>query len=384
MPLITTTKALKDFCDSARDEDFITVDTEFMAEKTYWPNLCLIQVATTKRAVAIDPLASGLDLDPLKKLLCQNKILKVIHSGRQDMAIFYRMFGELPKPIFDSQIAGMVCGFGESVSYQRLVSDITGHEIDKGSRFSDWSRRPLSEQQVSYALSDVTYLRPVYEELAKRLKKTNREKWIAEEMEWLTSDATYKADPMDAWERLKVRSKRGRIINVLQYVAAWREEEAQTRNLPRNRIVRDEVLVEVATHPPKSKKDLENLRAFPKGLVHNRAGEKILDAVKTALNRPQKKWPKVEKPKRAAHDLSATSDLLKVLLKHKCEQYEVAAKLIASADDLTRLAAEKNPNIRALKGWRKEVFGNDAVDLKEGRLALKLDKKGEITLVSAA
>lgn len=376
MTLITNTDALENFIAQARHSDFLTIDTEFMRERTYWPRLCLIQVGAEDQAVAIDPLAEGIDLAPFYRFLNDSDQLKVFHAGRQDLEIFFHQTGKLPSPIFDTQVAAMVCGFGESVGYDVLVRKVTGEEIDKGSRFADWSHRPLSASQLSYALGDVTHLRPVYQYLRDRLEESGRAGWLQQEMEILTDPETYINQPREAWRRLKVKSDKPKFLAVLREIAAWREEEAQRRDVPRNRVLKDETLMDIAGQMPRKPQELGKIRSIPKGFSDSRHGEAILTAINKAMDLPAAAMPnRKKKKKELAGGIGPIVELLKVLLKLRCEQHQVAPKLVANAEDLQLLAADDEADILALKGWRREVFGEDALALKQGRLGLRIENR---------
>ena len=372
MKLITTTDDLAAFCQPLTGADYIAVDTEFMRERTYWPKLCLAQVAGPDEAAAIDALADGIDLAPLDELMANAKVLKVFHAARQDVEIFYLRSGKVPKPLFDTQVAAMVCGHGEAASYESLATKLAKARIDKSSRFTDWSRRPLSERQITYALSDVTHLRVVYEKLHRQLEKSGRISWIAEEMAVLNDAATYRADPEMAWRRLKPRGASPRLLGILKEAAAWRERTAQRIDIPRQRLLRDEQLLEIASHAPKSIEELALTRGLGRGFAEGWQGRELLEAIEKARNLPEGALPARERPPEQLRAPGAVVDLLRTLLRLKAEQAGVAARLVASADDLDRLAAGKR-DVHALSGWRKEIFGSDAVDLIEGRLALALD-----------
>ena len=372
MSLITTTQSLADFCRRQVEATFVTVDTEFLREKTYWPQLCLVQVAGPGEAVAIDPLAEGLDLSPLFELMANPRVLKVFHAARQDIEIFHHLTGRVPEPLFDSQVAAMVCGFGESVSYETLVSKLAGVRLDKSSRFTDWSLRPLTERQLAYALSDVVHLRPIYEKLQRRLQKSARTDWLDREMAVLTDPATYTIDPENAWRRFKLRSAKPRFRALLRELAAWREREAQARDLPRGRLVRDEAMLEIAAHAPTTIDDLARVRGLGRGFAEGRLGGDVLAAVQRGLAVPDHACPKDDTALDAAPANGPMVELLRVLLKMKSEDHHVAAKLIASASDLEAIAADDNANVPALSGWRLEVFGKDAIALKHGQLALAI------------
>lgn len=370
--MIADTESLAEFCDRLSRAEFITVDTEFMREKTYWPQLCLVQVAGPgpDDAKAIDPLAPGIDLKPLFDLLANPNVLKVFHAARQDIEIFLHLSGSVPTPLFDTQVAAMVCGFGDSVSYETLASQLARARIDKSMRFTDWALRPLTERQVQYALADVTHLRVAYEKLRRKLDKNGRLEWLAEEMRLLTEPSTYQVNPEEAWRRLKPRSSSPKFLAVLKTLAAWREREAQERDLPRQRLLRDEALMEIAAHHPTSVAELGRTRGLGKGLVEGKMGQAILDTVAQGLALPEDQIPappeKVDMPK----GLGPVVDLLKVLLKMKCDEHGVAQKLVANASDIEAMAADDNANVAPLSGWRRELFGDDALKLKHGRLGL--------------
>jgi ribonuclease D len=374
MQLITTTDDLAAFCQRQSSAQFITVDTEFMRERTYWPILCLVQVAGPEEACAIDPLAPELDLAPLLALFDDPRIVKVFHAARQDLEIFYKLSGRLPVPIFDTQVAGMVCGHGEAASYETLVSKLARAQVDKSSRFTDWARRPLTERQLQYAISDVTHLRVVYEKLAQQLERTGRTTWIAEEMAALADPAILVVRPEDAWLRIKPRHASPRMLVTLRELAAWREREAQRVDVPRGRILRDEQVMEIASHAPKAVEALSQVRGLSRGFAEGRMGEAVLAVVQAALAIPDADLPAREKPRPPINAPPAVVDLLRTLLKLRSEQAGVAPRLVASADDLDRLAGGKHEDIQALNGWRAEIFGNDALKLIDGKLALGLDR----------
>jgi ribonuclease D len=374
--LITDTDTLAEFCRRLAGAAYVTVDTEFMREKTYWPQLCLVQVAGPDEAAAIDALAPQLDLAPLVALMSDEKVLKVFHAARQDIEIFYYLTGSVPAPLFDTQVAAMVCGFGDSVGYETLATKLAGARIDKSSRFTDWSQRPLTERQLQYALADVTYLRTVYEKLRARLDRTGRAGWLDEEMDELTNPATYRVEPSESWRRFKLRGNSNRqFLAVLQSVAAWREVAAQQRNLPRSRILRDEAVLEIAAHAPKSIADLARMRSVGKGIAEGRLGGDILAAVERGLAAPASSAPQAAQRADLPPGLGPIIDLLRVVLKLRCEENDVAQKLVASAEDLEMIAADDAAPVRALSGWRYELFGRDALDVKHGRLALTASGK---------
>ncbi len=383
MPMITDTQALADFCEKLRTADYVTVDTEFMRENTYWPILCLVQLAGPGGAKAVDALAPGIDLKPLYELMADESVLKVFHAARQDIEIFFHLSGRLPKPVFDTQVAAMVCGFGDSVGYEALVMKLVNAKIDKGSRFTDWTIRPLSDRQTKYALDDVIHLRPVYEKLAAKLHGNGREEWLTEEMAVLTQPATYDGEPTEAFRRIKTRTADSRMLAVLRELAAWREKEAQRRDMPRNRILRDEALLEIAHHTPKDPDQLARTRGLGAKLAKGNYGQQILDAVKKGLSVPDKDRPEPKTKTQLPRGLGPVTDLLKVLLKMKSEDSGVATKLLASSADLEQLAAfGKAADVKALKGWRLDVFGDDALKLRAGELSLSVKGK-KLKLVSS-
>src|SRR5436190_17227366 len=368
--LITDTEALAEFCERQKGAGFVAVDTEFMRERTYWPILCLVQVAGPDEAVAIDALAPGIELAPLLALMADPAVLKVFHAARQDLEIFFQLSGQVPHPVFDTQIAAMVCGFGDSVSYETLVKRLAGAGLDKASRFTDWAHRPLTERQLKYALADVVHLRTVYERLQQKLAGNGRAVWFEEEMAGLVEPALYRTEPELAWRRFRLRGRADRrFLGVLRAVAAWREAAAQQRDLPRGRIMRDEAVLEIAAHAPKSIEGLARTRSLGKGVAEGKLGRDILEAVAQGLADPDPP-PAIPAKAEAPPGIGPLIELLRVLLKQRCEDFQVAQKLVASADDLEAIAADDNAPVRALSGWRRDVFGNDALALKHGRLGL--------------
>ena len=370
MDLISDSAALAEFCARQRGAEFVAVDTEFMRERTYWPILCVVQVAGPEAAAAIDALAPGIELAPLLELMADPAVLKVFHAARQDLEIFFQLSGQVPHPVFDTQVAAMVCGFGDAASYETLVRKLAGANLDKASRFTDWAHRPLTERQIQYALADVVHLRTVYDRLLQVLAQNGRTHWFAEEMANLVDPAIYRSDPAEAWRRFRLRGRADRrFLGVLRALAAWRERAAQQRDLPRGRIMKDEAVMEIAAHRPKTIEELARTRSLPKGVAEGRLGRDILEAVAEGLadqNPPPALPGKAEPPP----GIGPLIELLRVLLKQRCEDFQVAQKLIASADDLELIAADDNAPIAALHGWRREVFGADALALKHGRLAL--------------
>jgi len=383
MDLITTTEALAEICGRLAAQPFVTVDTEFMRETTYYSKLCLIQMAgPDHEGVLVDPLAPDIDLAPFVALMADPRTIKVFHSGRQDLEIIWHLGQVIPAPLFDTQVAAMVCGYGDSVSYEQLANDLAKARIDKSSRFTDWSRRPLSEAQTVYALSDVTHLVPIYEKLRDRLEETGRSHWLDDEMRILTSPDTYRSDPAQAWQRLSGRMRKPREIAVLMEVAAWREREAQSRDVPRGRVLKDEAVIDVAVAAPRSVEQLGRLRSIPNGFERSRTGQDILAAVERGLARDPATVPVAERP-RGRGGNAATVELLKVLLKAVADNQDVAPKLIASVDDLEAIATSDNADIPALSGWRREVFGEQALALKHGAVGLSMERGRVVTFERA-
>jgi ribonuclease D len=380
MTIITTTAELAAACKRLARFDVVTVDTEFMRETTYWPKLCIIQMASPEEAFIVDAEAPDLSLDPFFKLMGNEHVMKVFHAARQDIEIVYHRGGLIPHPVFDTQVAAMVCGFGDSVSYDQLVNRLTGAKLDKSSRFTDWSRRPLSERQIEYALADVTHLRDVYQALSARLEEQNRTEWVREEMEVLTSPGTYELTPEDAWQRLKMRIRKPVELAILQEVAAWREREAQNRDVPRGRVIKDDAIYEIAQQAPTTPQALGQLRTVPRGFERSRAAEEILAAVKRALALPKDQLPRIPKHRPTANGNGAAVDLLKVLLKMISEEHGVASKIIATVDDLEAIAGDDGADVPALHGWRRELFGETALRLKRGEIALAMKANHVVAL----
>jgi ribonuclease D len=380
MRIITDTAGLEALAAELERAPYVAIDTEFMRDQTFWPKLCLIQAAGPDVEAIIDPLADGIDLAPFYRLLAAKKVMKVLHAARQDIEIFHHQGGVIPEPLFDTQIAAMVCGFGESASYETLVRKLAKADIDKSARFTDWSRRPLSKRQLEYALADVTYLRLVYEALSKELQKTGRAEWVEEEEATLKDPATYQLEPSEAWRRLKPRSGNKRFLAVLAGVAAWREREAQERDVPRNRILKDEALLEIAAHPPPDAEHLSQIRALPNGYANSRAGKALMAAVKEALAGPPPEGMTTPERRRGPEPSQAALDLLKTLLRLRATQFRVAPRLVAGSTDLERLAAGDDEGVAALHGWRAEVFGHDAVALREGKLAIGLERGDAVVI----
>ncbi|HET6469767.1 MAG TPA: ribonuclease D [Geminicoccaceae bacterium] len=376
MSLISRTAELADACGELAEEAFVAVDTEFMRDRTYWPKLCLVQLGGSRLAVAVDPLAPGLDLAPLLELMAAPGVVKVFHAARQDLEIFWHLAGRLPAPLYDTQIAAMVCGFGEEVSYEALVAELAKARLDKTSRFTDWSRRPLTPAQLAYALDDVIHLRTIYEALSRRIETAGRTRWVAEELAALQNPAIYQPDPDNAWRRLKLRSRDRRFLALVQAIAAWREREAQRRDLPRNRVVRDDLVMEVAASRPRT---VEALRELERVSLDRDAARTLVAVINEALALPESSLPVLEPHVRLPKGIGPTVDLLRVLLKLRSEESEVAQRLIASGGDLEAIAVDDAADVPALKGWRRDIFGADALALKRGAIALAV--KGRRTTV---
>ncbi|HVY89334.1 MAG TPA: ribonuclease D [Hyphomonadaceae bacterium] len=374
--LITETDALVQACETLAKGDFLAVDTEFHRETTYWPQVCLIQVASADYDVLVDPMASGIDLEPLMNLLADPSRIKVFHAARQDLEIFTRIIGKTPAPIFDTQIAAMACGLGDSISYENLVSRVLKGTVDKSSQFTDWARRPLSEKQLRYARGDVVYLRKIYKILNDKLVKQNRVDWIEDEHAGLLDPEIYAFEPENAWKRLKIRKYRDDYLAVLANVAAWRERVAQELDKPRGRILKDDAIQEIAQQKPRSADALERMRAVPSGFSRSKHGAGLVHAINQALEAPENFAPDVARPESSGPPPGAVSELLKVLLKQISDDAGVAPRLIANAADLERLAREENPDIPALAGWRRELFGEKALQLKSGKVALAASPRG--------
>ena len=380
MTLLSKTAEVAALCTELAREPYVAVDTEFMRDRTYWPKLCLVQLAGAKRHAAIDPLATDIDLAPLFALMADPHVLKVFHAARQDIEVFHRLTGEVPTPLFDTQLAAMVCGYGEEVGYETLVSQIAKGRVDKSSRFTDWSRRPLSAQQLAYALGDVIHLRVIYERLRRQLEQTGRSEWVAEELADLTDPAIYRQPLGEAWKRIKVRSRDPRFLAVLRALATWREAEAQHRDLPRNRVIRDDLLLEVAANRPTSVEQLAKLRRIS---LDRQSAAAVVEAVHAALALPEHELPRLEPPPKLPRGIGPMIDLLRVLLRLKSEEHHVAQRLVATTGDLEAIATEERPDVAALNGWRFEVFGRSALALKRGELGLAI-ADGQIVLIPIA
>jgi ribonuclease D len=370
-PLINSTDDLAALVSRMKSHDFVAVDTEFMRENTYWPDLCLLQIASPDEAAAIDPKADGLDMEPLLELMVNNDdVLKVFHAGGQDLEIIHNLTGEVPNPLFDTQVAAMALGYGEQIGYSNLVESVLGHNLDKGARFTDWSRRPLDKRQIDYAIADVTHLATIFPKLVNKLVKTGRGAWLDEEMDRLADPSSFAFAPEDAWKRHKLPSRNPAVLGRLKALAGWRETEARSKNLPRGRIVKDDTLNELAAHPPKTQDDLGKVRGLSSGWRNNDIGARLMAALAKAEPLDTDELPARE-PRRPGltKDAALVSDLLKLLLKIRSKEAGVAAKLIARSDELEALAAGVRSDLNILSGWRFDEFGRDALDLVEGRLA---------------
>ena len=374
-PLITQSEDLAALCARLAKSNFVTVDTEFMRENTYWPELCLLQIADTKEAAAIDPLAPGLDMTPLMDLLTNNEdVLKIFHAGGQDVEIIFNITGRTPHPIFDTQIAMMAISQSEQIGYSNLVESWLGLTIDKGARFTDWSRRPLTERQIEYAIGDVTYLAKIFPKILNRLKKTGRGEWLDQEMEKLADPENYRNDPSTAWKRIKAAGRNATVLGRLKALAAWREHEAQDKNIPRGRIARDETIADIASHPPKTQADLAKVRGLSQGWKDNEIGRRMMQALAKAEPLPDDELPpRAPRGAPLGKEGSLVADLLKLLLKIRAREIDAAARLLARNDELEMLAAGVRKNLAMLEGWRYETFGRDALDLVEGKLAFAVE-----------
>jgi ribonuclease D len=373
MQPITTTKKLAEACTRLAKYPFVTVDTEFQRETTYYPKLCIAQIASSDEAVVIDALAEDIDLAPFFALMANERVIKVFHAARQDIEICWHEAEVIPTPLVDTQVAAMVLGYGDSISYEQLVQRITGDSLDKSHRFTDWTRRPLAEAQLAYAISDVTHLREVYIRLAADLEERGRIEWMRDELKVLTSPDTYRMEPEHAWERLKTRVRKPKELAVLIEVAGWREREARNRDVPRGRVLKDDVVGDIAIQAPTTMERLAGLRSLPRGFERSKWGEAIIEAVKRGLERDPKTLPRLDRAKPVLNG-QATVELLKVLLRMTAERHGVAAKVIATVDDLDRIAADDQADVPALSGWRRELFGEKALALKQGRLMLAIEK----------
>ena len=373
MNLITHTEELAETCARLGSAEFVAVDTEFLREQTFWPRLCLIQMAADGTEVLVDSLAPGMNLTPFFELMVNERVLKVFHSARQDVEIVHHLARVIPHPIFDTQVAAMVCGFGEAVSYSMLVKRLLNRNLDKTSRFTDWSRRPLSERQLTYALGDVLYLRDLYPRLRAQLDKSERATWLNEEMGVLTDPATYELHPEQAWRRLKMRVKTPKALAVLIELAAWREREAQAQDVPRSRILKDEALYDIASQAPRTVDDLGSLRTLHNGFARSMRGRAVLDAVSRGLERDPQSIPPIERGEPMPPEAQAVVDLLRVLLKATAGRHGVAPKLIATSEELEEIARSDDEEVPVLRGWRRKLFGEDALALKRGELSLAIE-----------
>jgi ribonuclease D len=383
MNVVTSTDGLAVLCRQLANSTYVAVDTEFMREQTFWPKLCLVQLATPDVEAIVDPLAEGIDLAPFWELMTNRHVVKVFHAARQDLEIVHVKTGKLPAPVFDTQVAAMVCGFGDSISYVNLVKRITGQDLDKSSRFTDWSRRPLSQKQLLYALGDVTHLRKVYTSLKQTLEASGRAHWLDEEMATLLDPATYETLPEDAWRRLKLKVRSRKSLAVMIELAAWRERAAQSQDVPRSRIIRDEALYDIASQMPTETKQLAELRTLSDGFSRSQRAREIVDAVNRGLARDPSTLPAINPSSGSSGDVNALCDVLRVLLKATAQRHKVAPRLIADADDIEAIAGQREPDVAALKGWRRELFGEDALRLKRGELALTV-RNGEVVTIPAA
>lgn len=380
MKYITTTAELEIVCNRLQNADFVTVDTEFLRDNTYYPLLCLIQIADDHDAHAIDPLAEDMDLSAFWDLMKNPDIIKVMHACRQDMEIMFNEMQSLPTPVFDTQVAASVCGFGDSVGYETLVNKIAKKSIDKSSRYTDWSRRPLTDKQLDYAIGDVTHLRKIYSYLSTRMNDKGRYNWMDDEMSILTSESTYNIDPKAVWKRVKVRTNNARFLGVLTQIAEWRELQAIERNIPRNRVCKDDVLLEICAHPPKKAEDLDKIRGLSKGFSRSKGGIALMSFIEAGMAIPDDELPKVarSKPRKSPPPMV---DLLKVLLKIRCTEEGVAPRLVASSADIEAIALDPEAEIKAVSGWRYDIFGKDALALINGKMALTSDQ-GQIKVTS--
>jgi ribonuclease D len=380
-PLITDSDSLLQLCERLARSDFVAVDTEFMRENTYWPDLCLVQIGNLEEAAAIDPKADGLDLSPLLNLLVNNEdVLKVFHAGGQDLEIIYNLTGGTPHPLFDTQIAAMALGLGEQVGYSNLVESLIGKTLDKGARFTDWAKRPLDKRQIDYAIGDVTYLATLFPKMLQRLRKTGRGAWLDQEMERLGDPANYANDPAQAWKRVRIPSRKPEVLGRLKALAAWRELEARSKNLPRGRIMKDETMADIAAHPPASQDALGGVRGLSASWKGNDIGARMMDALASAHPLPAADMPvREDRQPGLGKEGALVADLLKLLLKIRARESNVASKLIARSEELELLAAGRREGLQILEGWRFEEFGRDALDLVEGRLAFAI-KNGRLAM----
>lgn len=376
MELITENSRLIEACAALKGQEFVALDTEFMRETTYWPKLCLIQVAGDGIEFAIDPLIDGIDLSPLCDILLNKEVLKLFHAPRQDLEIFFKILGnKLPSPIYDTQTAAMALGLGEQVAYDTLVYALLKHHVDKSSRFTDWARRPLSEAQIKYAIHDVTYLRDLYPILRTRLQELGRDEWVNEEMANICRPEDFDTTPTNAYKRLKPRKFSSDYLAAFFAATSWREWFAQEKNIPRSRTLKDDAIFEIAEQKPRSVEAMEKLRAVPKGFARSKGGEALLEALNEALDAPEEFAPKIQKPKPPPNGIGAVVELLKVLLRAVSEELEIAPKMIATVADLEAIASSDEAECSAMQGWRREVFGEKALKLKRGEIALSIHKR---------
>ena len=380
MRVITDTRDLAHVCASLGSADYVAVDTEFMRESTFWPELCLIQMAAGNHEVIVDTLADGIDLTPFFDLMANQDVTKVFHAARQDIEIVHHLASIIPAPVFDTQIAAMVCGFGESVSYGMLVKKLLNRELDKSSRFTDWSRRPLSKKQLTYAIGDATHLRELYPKLRDQLHESGRERWLDEEMAVLTDPATYESHPENAWKRLKMRVRSRKAMGVMMALAEWREIQAQSQNVPRRRVLKDEAIYDIAAQAPTTEAELEGLRSVHQGFARSAKGKGVIEAVKQGLERDPATLPPVRRGDPLSADSLAVLDLLRVLLKAAAGRHGVAPKLIATADELEKIARHEDAGLQSLKGWRRKLFGADALAVRQGKLGLAVENGRVVTL----
>jgi ribonuclease D len=378
MEIITATNELEKFCTEAADFDFVTIDTEFLRETTYWPKLCLIQAATNDRAVIIDPLTNGIDLAPFFSLLSDKNIVKVFHAARQDIEIFVKLTGNVPLSIFDTQVAASVCGFGDSISYDNLVRTIVGEQIDKSSRFTDWSQRPLTNKQLTYALADVTHLRDIYIHLIEKISQKSRHSWVEDENQILTSIDTYVIQPENAWKRMKMKVNRPRDFAALKLLSKWREQRAQDRNQPRGRILKDDAILELSVQRPTRPEKFDRLRAVPKGFGRSSSASEVIGLLKQVEDLPNDELPKMPKRNHGPSPKGPIGDLIRVLLKAISEREGVASRILATSSEIDAIVLDDEANVPALKGWRREIFGQKALDIKHGKLGLAATKEAII------
>ena len=380
MQLVTTTESLAEACARLGEAPFVAVDTEFMRETTFWPVLCLIQMAGGQEEIIVDALAEGLDLTPFFDLMADEEVVKVFHAARQDIEIVYHQANIIPHPVFDTQVAAMVCGFGDAVSYVMLVKRLLKKDLDKTSRFTDWARRPLTDKQLNYAIGDVTYLRDLFPKLRDQLEQSGRARWLDEEMAVLTDPATYDTHPEEAWKRLKMRVKSPKALAVMMELAGWRERESQAQNVPRRRVLKDDAIYDIANQAPRTAEELSALRSVHGGFARSARGKAVLQAVEQGLERDTKSLPRIKRGEPLSPEAGAVMDLLRVLLKAAAARNRVAPKLIATADDLEKIARDSNADVPALKGWRRELFGEEALAVKSGKLALAVQGQSIVTV----